>query len=87
MSEEKKELTFFDRLKIERDELMEKHINLSKFLSTKNPEDLKIPDEEWFLLRQQEMVMRQYGFILERRINLIAKRFNELKENNNDTVS
>jgi hypothetical protein len=33
------------------------------------------------------MVMRQYGFILERRINLIAKRFNELKENNNDTVS
>lgn len=83
MSEEKKEKNFFDRLVEERDALMEKHIKLVKFLASLNKEgsEIEIPNDELDLLRLQEMVMKQYGFILERRINLIS---NRLK---NDSIS
>ena len=71
MSEEK---TWFQRLHDERNDLMERHIRLTKFLSTANKEELNIPDDEWQLLRLQEMVMKEYGYILELRINKITKR-------------
>ena len=83
MSEEKEVLktTFFDRLQMEHNDLMEKHIRLVKFLSSVNKDEQQIPEEELILLKLQEMTMKQYGYILERRINLITKRLK------NDIVS
>lgn len=83
MSEEKEVLkpTFFDRLQMEHNDLMEKHIRLVKFLSSVNKDEQQIPEEELSLLKLQEMTMKQYGYILERRINLITKRLK------NDIVS
>lgn len=75
------EASWFDRLKLERDNLMEKHIGLTKFLATANKDELKIPEDEWQLLRLQEMVMKEYGYILELRINKIIKRLK------NDNIS
>ena len=83
MSEEKEVLktTFFDRLQMEHNDLMEKHIRLVKFLPSVNKDEQQIPEEELILLKLQEMTMKQYGYILERRINLITKRLK------NDIVS
>lgn len=83
MSEKKEVLktTFFDRLQMEHNDLMEKHIRLVKFLSSVNKDEQQIPEEELSLLKLQEMTMKQYGYILERRINLITKRLK------NDIVS
>ena len=71
MSEEK---NLLDRLKDERDALMEKHIQLTKFLMRTDKDNLQIPQEEWFLLRLQESVMKEYGMILERRLKLLIAR-------------
>lgn len=64
--------TFMDRLRIERNELADKHKKLCKFIDT--PNFASLPAEDQCLLIQQESEMDSYLHTLEKRIALIESR-------------